>query len=94
MEVTSKVNWYDAASDTLVFETELHRELLINKVYPDQRKRISGTRKMRKYGLQYQDQEYNKEFWQAYNVIKQTPLDERIIADLERKGNLEKQFQE
>lgn len=94
MQVTSQINWYDTATDSLKFETELHRELLINNINPNRRKRMHATRKMKKYGLQYQDAEYNSEFWQAYNVIKKTPLDDQIIADLEQRGKLEKQFRE
>jgi len=94
MELTSQINWYDSETDSLKFKTGLHRELLINNVQADRKKRIANTRKMKKYGLQYQDEEYNAEFWQSYNVIKKTPLDEEIISDLEQRGKLEKQFQE
>ena len=55
--------------------------------------RISIPGKMRRYGLQYQDQPYNKKFWEEYNVVKESPLDKSIIADLELDGPLEKQFE-
>jgi hypothetical protein len=35
---------------------------------------------------------YNKEFWDNYNVIKQTPLDKKVIDDLEAVAPLEDQF--
>lgn len=88
MKVISKINWYNSETGELQFETELYQELLINKFIPKPDERISGLRKMRKYGLQYQDLPYNKEFWENYNLIKQTPLDKEIIADLERQGAL------
>ena len=88
MKVISQINWYSNETDELQFETELFQELLINKVQPKADERISGLKKMKKYGLQYQDLPYNKEFWNNYNVIKQTPLEEEIIADLERQGAL------
>ena len=94
LAVTSQVNWYDSETGKLRFEAELQRQLLINHVYPKPTDRISLTRKMRNYGLQYQDQPYNKKFWDNYNVIKQTPLDKKIIADLEKEAPLEKQFRE
>ena len=56
--------------------------------------RITSTEKMRNYGLQYQDRPYNKAFWDNYNVIKETPLDQQILADLEKFSPLESQFQE
>ena len=93
IKVISQFNWYDAKTDELNFETEMHQELLINKVYPNTKERISSTRKMKRYGLQYQDEAYNKEFWESYNVIKDTPLDKEIVADLEKLGTLNDQFE-
>ncbi|MBL7848649.1 MAG: carboxypeptidase-like regulatory domain-containing protein [Cyclobacteriaceae bacterium] len=93
VEVLSKINWYDLKTDSLKFETELAQRLMINRVFPDSHERIPITSKMRRYGLQYQDLPYNKEFWDNYNVIKGSPLDAKIIADLEREGPLEKQFE-
>jgi hypothetical protein len=94
MSITSKVNWYDAETDELKFETELFQQLLINKVYPNSTERIGSTERMRNYGLQYQDQPYNKAFWDNYNVIKESPLDQKVLADLEKLAPLQKQFEE
>ncbi len=92
--ITSKVNWYDPTTNKLKFETELFQQLLINKVNPNPKDRISSTEHMRNYGLQYQDLPYNKAFWDNYNVIKETPLDQQVLADLEKFAPLEAQFQE
>jgi hypothetical protein len=93
MEVLSRINWYDLHTDSLRFETELSQYLMVNRVYPDPEERIPVTRKMRRYGLQYQDLPYNKSFWDNYNVIKQSPLDAKIISDLELEQSLEEQFE-
>lgn len=93
MEVLSRINWYDLESDSLRFETELSQYLMVNRVYPDPEERIPVTRKMRRYGLQYQDLPYNKAFWDNYNVIKQSPLDAKIVLDLELEQSLEEQFE-
>lgn len=92
--VDSKVNWYDIKTKALKFETELNQSLLVNEIEPNSQRRIATTEKMRNYGLQYQDLPYNKEFWDNYNVIKESPLDKKIIQDLEKHGPLEKQFQD
>jgi hypothetical protein len=84
--------WYNQESRTLDYDMELYQELLINYINPETDKRISGTNKMKKYGLQYQDMPYNLSFWEKYNTIKQTPLDKKIIEDLEHYGKLEGQF--
>ena len=93
LTVDYKVNWYDPKTNELRFETELHQQLLINHVFPEAGEGVRITQKMHSYALQYQDQPYNKPFWDAYNVIKESPLDKQIIADLERDGPLERQFQ-
>ena len=93
MTVTSKINWYDDRTNKLQFETELYQQLLINQVRPNSDQRISSTEKMRNYGLQYQDLPYNKKFWENYNVIKETPLDKKVLVDLEKLVPLDKQFE-
>jgi hypothetical protein len=90
--ITSKVNWYDAKTNALKFESELFQQLLVNEIYPNTTERIGSTEKMKNYGLQYQDQPYNKVFWDNYNVIKETPLDVQIKEDLEKAISLDKQF--
>jgi hypothetical protein len=92
--MVEKVNWYDMTTNELKFETELNQQLLINNVIQHPETRIRSTEKMRNYGLQYQDLGYNKKFWDEYNVIKETPLDKKVIEDLEKAGPLEKQFAE
>ena len=93
ISITSKINWYDSETNTLKFETELFQQLLINKVTPNAGERIKSTEKMRNYGLQFQDQPYNKKFWDNYNVIKETPLDRKILEDLEKEYPLHMQFE-
>jgi hypothetical protein len=94
MSITSKINWYDLVTNELKFETELYQQLLVNEVTPNATNQIKSTQRMRSYGLQYQGFSYNKAFWDEYNVIKETPLDEEIITDLEKHAPLEKQFEE
>ena len=91
--VVTKEKWYDDVTSEFKFETELEQHLLINQVDPKTQERVSSTDKMRNYGLQFQDYPYNKEFWDDYNVIKDTPIDKKILADLEQIAPLEKQFE-
>ena len=93
MIMTSNVNWYHKKTGKLLFETELYQQLLINEVHDRTHERITSTEKMRNYGLQYHDVSYNKKFWDSYNVIKETPVDKKILSDLEKNIPLEKQFQ-
>ena len=92
LSVNSQINWFDGETNELKFETELNQILLINSVEPNTYKKIGLGQKMKNYGLQYQDQAYNKEFWDNYNVLKESQLDKTIISDLEREQSLERQF--
>ncbi len=94
ISLDSKVNWYDKETLELKFETELNQSLLINQVLPNAIGRISSSEKMKAYGLQYQDPPYNKKFWDKYNMIKESPLDRKIIEDLEKQGPLDTQFKD
>lgn len=94
MSMTSKINWYDSETNELRFETELFQQLLINNINTHATERIRSTEKMRNYGLQFQDKPYNKQFWDNYNVIKETPLDIQILRDLEKHGPLKAQFEQ
>lgn len=84
--------WYNQETRRLDYDMELYQELLINNIIPNTDERIKASSKMKKYGLQYQDMPYDKNFWNGYNVIKETPLDQKIIEDLEQYGTLEHQF--
>jgi hypothetical protein len=94
MTMTSKVNWYNAKTNELKFEAELFQQLLINEVYINTKDRIASNQKMHSYSLQYQDQPYNKKFWDDYNVIKDSPLDNNTLQDLEKHLPLEEQFEQ
>ena len=39
--------------------------------------------------LIYVKGEYNEKFWKSYNVLELTPLDRKIVEDLEKKMPLE-----
>lgn len=93
INMSTKVKWYDAHTNEFKFETELLQQLMINEVFTNTNKRISANDRMRNYSLQYQDLPYNKTFWDNYNVIKDTPLDKKILEDLEKAGPLQKQFE-
>lgn len=93
LSMTSKVSWHNRKSNEMKFETELMQQLLINDVKPGVSERIKTTERMRNYGLQYQDNPYNKAFWDNYNLIKDTPIDKQIIEDLEKIAPLHKQFE-
>lgn len=87
-----KNRWMNLATDSVETTTELYQELLINRIDTENPEWVKSSQKMKKYGLQFQNRPYNEEFWENYNVIKSTPLDQSIIRDLESEASLETQF--
>ena len=93
LKVKTFYDWVNRNTGKLEAKTELDQMLLINQVETTNLQWISTGKKMKRYGLQYQDLPYNKVFWDRYNVIKDTPLDQEIVKDLEKYGDLNAQFQ-
>jgi hypothetical protein len=89
-----KNHWIDAETQEFEITTELTQELMINAIETENPKWIPSSQKMKRYGLQFQNEPYNKEFWDNYNVIKESPIDALIIKDLERDASLELQFKD
>jgi CarboxypepD_reg-like domain len=86
-------HWYNRKTQTLALTTERDQALLINQVNYRNPHWIKNSQKMKRYGLQYQHQAYNKEFWASYNTIKEMPLSDRVQFDLEKLFSLEEQFE-
>ena len=70
MTMYKRNQWYHKNNKTLDYDVELYQELLINDIHPNTSERIKSDQRMKKYGLQYQDQPYEAKFWENYNVIK------------------------
>jgi hypothetical protein len=85
-------HWIDMETNTLETTTELFQELVINDVEIDNPEWVSSSEKMKRYGLQYQNNSYDEAFWKNYNVIKSSPLDAKILEDLEKEASLQTQF--
>lgn len=93
MKVTTTNHWVFRDTNEFIGETQLQQFLVINKVIRENPEWITSAKKMKKYGLQFQDLPYNKTFWDNYNLLKDTPLDKKIVEDLEKYGRLNDQFQ-
>ena len=87
-----KNEWYNTDTQNFEQTTELYQELLVNDIETDNPEWIKSSEKMKRYGLRFQSVPYNEEFWDNYNVIKETPLDRQIVKDLEQEASLEQQF--
>lgn len=70
----------------------LMRELIINKINSDNPSLIASKEKMKSIKLDDQLQKYDEEFWKNYNILTRTPIQDKILKDLEKDGTLEDQF--
>jgi len=86
-------NWLNRKTNELIMTTERNQELLINKFNFTNPQWIKNSKKMKRYGLQFQHKAYNKEFWESYNTIKDLPLSNSAQLDLEKLFTLEEQFE-
>lgn len=84
--------WINRKTEELQLITERNQALLINQINTTNPRWVKNSKKMKRFGLQYQHKAYNKNFWDNYNVIKEMPLDEKIRKDLEKKISLDEQF--
>lgn len=70
---------------------EYHIDLMTTNILTDDFLEFRGNEPDREMLF---DVPYDSLFWISYNVIKATPLEEKIVADLERTSSLENQFED
>ena len=66
-------------------------ELIVNEIKNDA---VSKEEEMKKlnYRCSFDIGAYNEAFWKNYNILTLTPLDKKLIADLEKETSLQEQF--
>jgi len=79
---------YDLAGQLRLSSIET-LEFIATNIIPAKENQMA---KKLKYGMMIKTTEYNQEFWKHYNVLKLTPLDEKLIQDLEKEISLQEQF--
>jgi len=65
-------------------------EFIVNNIIPGKE---SKEAKRLKYGMTLKGGKYNKDFWNNYNSLKLTTLNEKLIRDLEKEISLTEQFE-
>ena len=80
---------YDARTGHLAINTIETLEFVVTNVIP--LKENKSAKKL-KYGMVIKPGDYNEAFWKNLNTLKLTPLDEKLINDLEKDISLQRQF--
>lgn len=84
---------YRAISSNETYRSAHRFQLITNKIDSGVTHEYEQDEKMNyRYRLESNLKGYNETFWKNYNVLKQTPLDQKIISDLEKNQPLELQF--
>ncbi|MEM6262301.1 MAG: carboxypeptidase-like regulatory domain-containing protein [Bacteroidota bacterium] len=68
-----------------------HIELMTNEIITD---KVKGFRGKEPDRTELAKMAYHPEFWESYSVLKATPLENRIVADLAARMPLEDQYEE
>lgn len=74
-----------------IFQFAIQQDLMVNDIQSVDVKPITRNEEL-KWNLQEQTFSYDPDFWKSYNIIKETPLHDRIREDLEKETTLEQQF--
>ena len=84
--------WYNQKTNEEVLTIVRNQALLVTKLNCTNPIWIKNSQKMKRYGLQFQHEAYNKEFWVNFNTIKEMPITKKLQLDLEKFLSLEEQF--
>ena len=82
---------YDPVSKEIMIEKNERLELIVNEIKNDA---VSKEEEMKKlnYRCSFDIGAYNEAFWKNYNILTLTPLDKKLITDLEKETSLQEQF--
>ena len=80
---------YDQAGQLKLSSIETLEFIVINIISDKE----NPEAKRLKYGMMIKPGEYHEEFWKNYNILKLTPLDKKLIHDLEKEISLQEQFE-
>jgi hypothetical protein len=95
LKTETHYQYIDIPTQAVVNTIDLYLELSINQIQTEDVRKLSGSETMNKHkGLETQIGPYSESFWRNYNIIKDTPLDEKLVKDLERETPLPEQFKQ
>lgn len=84
----------DLVKKKVIRTEDYFKELLVNNVIDidveEKRKALGPASKGNSLAMQAKP--YNQEFWENFNLIKENPVDTKIISLFEKQGKLENQF--
>ncbi len=93
MNYSWRIEGFKKGSDKILFISDFYQELLVNSVISQNVRKPGPENRMSTDKIvELQTKPYNENFWKTYNIIQESPLNKRIIRDLEEAEVLEVQF--
>ncbi len=91
----SKFEEREKKTGKVLHTSELRLSLIVTDIETSDVERISGRETMGKYSsLEMQlSASYDEDFWENYNIIKENPVNQKLIDDLRRKSTQGEVFQ-
>ncbi|TRX50012.1 carboxypeptidase-like regulatory domain-containing protein [Fulvivirga sp. M361] len=73
----------------------IKQDIIINQINTKNPVKIDRKVKARlNKTLESHQYDFNREFWSSYNMLKETPLEKKLVEDLEKEVSLQDQFEQ
>lgn len=94
IHINISLNYYNKITDERFQQFQINHHYVVTGInlHPDRSTFGSFDPMQMEQSLESIPFPYNPNFWNHYNMIQETPLDEQIKKDLEQDESLEKQF--
>ena len=81
---------YDKATGQVNITSVETLEFVTHTIVPNEEDKAAERLR---YGMILKTGDYHPDFWKKYNTLKLTPIDEKLIRDLEKETTLQQQFE-
>ena len=88
--MTSRAEIYDKATGQVNITSVETLEFVTHTIVPNEEDKAAERLR---YGMILKTGDYHPDFWKKYNTLKLTPIDEKLIRDLEKETTLQQQFE-
>ena len=94
ISISASLNYHNKITDELFQKFEINHHYVVTGInlHPDQSTFNDFEPMQMEQSLESIACPYDPNFWNHYNMIHETPLEEQIKKDLEQDESLEKQF--
>ena len=92
LEFAIKSTLTDLRSNQVIYDQNTIQQLLVNNIFYTDVKFPGVKERTENVSFDQLKLDYNKDFWENYNIVKQTPAEKKVFEDLSKNVSLEQQF--